>query len=357
VGKVKLLDRYVGKTVIVSILMVLLVLLILVAFGGLMEELGDVGEGEYTTADAFLYVLLIIPRRTYEIFPVAVLLGSMIGLGGLASNSELTAMRAAGVSLGRIVLSALRAGVVMMAVVIIVGELIAPNTEHYAETMRATRLSKQITLQSEYGFWARDGGSFVNIRQILPGARLKDIYIYEFTKEGKLRVATHAGFAQYRDNRWLLSNIHQSEFSDQGVTSKQMDSASWDSMLNPALLNVVVVRPTMLPAWGLYRYIRFMHENGQSAIPFEVAFWSKMVMPVVTLVMVFLSVPFVFGMLRTVGIGPRIFVGTLIGTGFFLLNKMFSHLAVVYELNPLFAASFPAFAMLALGFWVLRRVH
>ncbi len=353
----RVLDRYIGKTVIVSILIVLLLLLILVAFGNLMEELGDVGEGDYTTMDAFLYVLLIIPRRTYEIFPVAVLLGSMVGLGGLASHSELTAMRAAGVSLGRIVISALKAGVVMMVVVIVVGELIAPNTEQYAETMRASRISEQITLQTEYGFWARDGDSFVNIRQILPGARLKDIYIYEFSEEGKLRLATHAGFAQYRDNRWLLSDIRQSEFSDEGVVSRHLDNASWDSMLNPSLLNVVVVRPTMLPAWGLYRYIRFMHENGQSAIPFEVAFWSKIVMPLVTLVMVFLAVPFVFGVLRTVGIGPRIFAGTVIGTGFFLLNKVFSHMAVVYELNPLFAASFPAFAMLALGFWVLRRVH
>jgi lipopolysaccharide export system permease protein len=354
---VRVLDRYIGKTVIASILLVLLSLLILIAFGNLIEELRDVGDGNYTTVDAFLYVLLIIPRRTYEIFPVAVLLGSMIGLGGLASNSELTAMRAAGISLGRIVLSALKAGVVMMVVVVVVGELIAPNTEQYAETMRASRISEQITLQTEYGFWARDGESFVNIRQILPGARLKDIYIYEFSKEGKLRIATHAGFAQYRDNRWLLSDIRQSEFTEEGVVSKHLDNAAWDSMLNPALLNVVVVRPTMLPAWGLYRYIRFMHENGQSAIPFEVAFWSKIVMPVVTLVMVFLSIPFVFGVLRTVGIGPRIFAGTVIGTGFFLLNKMFSHMAVVYELNPLFAASFPALAMLALGFWVLRRVH
>lgn len=353
----RVLDRYIGKTVIVSILLVLLSLLILVAFGNLIEELRDVGDGNYTTVDAFLYVLLIIPRRTYEIFPVAVLLGSMIGLGGLASNSELTAMRAAGISLGRIVLSALKAGVVMMVVVVVVGELIAPNTEQYAETMRASRISEQITLQTEYGFWARDGESFVNIRQILPGARLKDIYIYEFSKEGKLRIATHAGFAQYRDDRWLLSDIRQSEFTEEGVVSKHLDTAAWDSMLNPALLNVVVVRPTMLPAWGLYRYIRFMHENGQSAIPFEVAFWSKIVMPIVTLVMVFLSIPFVFGVLRTVGIGPRIFAGTVIGTGFFLLNKMFSHMAVVYELNPLFAASFPALAMLALGFWVLRRVH
>jgi lipopolysaccharide export system permease protein len=353
----RILERYIGKTVILTILVVLLVLLILIAFGDLIEELGDVGEGNYRTADAFFYTFLILPRRAYEIFPVAVLLGSMIGLGGLSSHSELTAMRAAGVSLGRIVLAALKAGVLMMVLVVVVGELIAPEAEQYAETMRAAKQTKQVTLKTEYGFWARDRNSFVNIRQILPGARLKDIYIYEFTDEDELRLATHAGFAQYRDGHWLLSDIRQSEFSHDRVVSRQVESAAWDSMLNPALLNMVVVKPAMLPAWGLFQYIQFMHENGQSAIPFEVAFWNKIVMPLVTLVMVFLSIPFVFGVLRSVGIAPRIFAGTLIGTTFFLLTKMLGHMAVVYELNPLFSASFPALAMLGLAFWVMRRVH
>ena len=353
----KILDRYIAKTVVVTILISLLILLILVAFGDLMEELGDVGEGGYRMQDAFLYVLLILPRRAYEIFPVAVLLGSMVGLGGLSSHSELTAMRASGVSLGRIVLAALKAGVLMMVLVVVVGELIAPDAEQYAETMRASKISKQVTLKTEYGFWARDRNSFVNIRQILPGARLKDIYIYEFTDKDELRLATHAGFAQYREGHWLLSDIQQSEFSKDRVVSRQVESAAWDSMLNPALLSMVVVKPAMLPAWGLFQYIRFMHENGQSAIPFEVAFWNKIIMPLVTLVMVFLSIPFVFGVLRSVGIAPRIFAGTLLGTTFFLLTKMFGHMAVVYELNPLFSASFPALVMLGVAFWVLRRVH
>ncbi len=351
------LNRYIGKTVIINILVMLIILLAMVAFGNLVNELKDVGEGDYATADAFLYILMILPRRIYELFPVAVLLGSMVGLGGLASHSELTAMRAAGVSLYQIIMAVLKAGVVMMALVIVVGEFIAPVTEQYAESMRSSKISKQITMQSEYGFWARDGESFVNIRKILPGARLEDIYIYEFTEDGRLSIATHAAYAQYRDDRWLLSDIQQSIFSTDRVDSRKLETAAWESMLDPSLLNVVVVRPTMLPIWGLYRYIGFMHDNGQSAIPFEVAFWSKLVMPIVTLVMVFLAVPFVFGVLRSVGIGSRVFAGTLIGTTFFLLNKVFSHMAVVYELSPLFAASLPLLLVSGLSFWMMRRVY
>ncbi len=353
----KLLQLYIGKTVIVNIVIALVVLLGLVSMGTFLGELGDVGEGNYQASDAFVYVLMIVPRRTYEIFPVAVLLGSLIGLGGLASHSELVAMRAAGVSLRDIIFSALKAGILMMCIIVVVGEFIAPNTEQYAETMRASKLSDQITLKSEYGFWARDRNSFVNIRKILPGARLQDIYIYEFGDDRRLKVASYAAFAQYRDDRWLLNDIQQTQITSQGVISRKIERAAWESMLDPGVLSVVVVRPTMLAAWGLYKYIGFLHGNGQTAIPFEVAFWTKIVSPVMTLVMVFLAVPFVFGSLRSVGIGQRVFAGSIIGTVFFLMSKILSHMAVVYELNALFAATFPAFVMLGLAFWLFRKVH
>ncbi|AKH21769.1 LPS export ABC transporter permease LptG [Sedimenticola thiotaurini] len=353
----KLLDRYIGTTVLVGITLTLLILLVLVGFVTLMDELGDVGKGDYTTIDAFYYVLLALPRRAYEVFPMSVLLGSLMGLGGLANNSELVAMRAAGVSLARIIVSVLKAGVLATLMVLIIGEVVAPNTEQYAERMRASKMSQQITLKSKYGFWARDGSSFVNIRQILPGSQLKDIYIYEFSPDRKLEVSTHAGFAQYQDGSWLLRDINQTRFLDDHVESRTLEQATWDSLLNPNILNVVVVRPTMLPVWGLYQYIDFMQKNGQEVVVYEVAFWSKVIMPLVTLVMVFLAVPFVFGVLRSVGIGQRIFAGSLLGLAFFLMNKVLGHMAVVFSLNPLFAAALPTLVFLGLGFWFVRRVH
>ena len=352
----KKLDRYIGRTVVLSILVSLLVLLTLVGFITLLKEMDDVGRGSYETADALFYVLLILPRGAYELFPVAVLLGSLIGLGGLSSHSELTAMRAAGVSLARIIFSALKGGILVMLLVVFIGEVVAPKSENYAEVMRAERVAEQITLKSKYGFWARDGNSYINIRYIPSSSELKDIYIYEFTDNRDLKVVTHAGSALYQGNYWLLKDIRQSRFSEDGVASKQLDSASWDSLLNPDLIEIVV-RPSLLPIWGLYQYIEFMHENGQEARVYEVAFWGKVVTPLVTLVMVFLSVPIVFGALRSVGVGQRIFVGALLGIMFLMMNKAFANMAVVYQLNPLFASSFPGLLLLAVGLWFVRKQH
>ncbi|MCP4283491.1 MAG: LPS export ABC transporter permease LptG [Gammaproteobacteria bacterium] len=350
------LDRYIGRTVVLSILLSLLVLLTLAGFISLIDEMEDVGRGDYRIVDALLYVLLILPRGAYEIFPVAVLLGSLIGLGGLANHSELTAMRAAGISLVRIIFAALKGGFLVMLLVVFIGEFVAPNSENYAEVMRAEKIAKQITLKTKYGFWARDGNSYINIRYIPSSSQLKDIYIFEFLGNRELKVATHAESAEYKGDHWLLKDIRQSHFSKDSIVSTELESASWDSMLSPDLIDIVV-RPSLLPIWGLYQYIEFLHENGQEARVYELAFWSKVVTPLITLVMVFLSVPIVFGVLRSVGVGQRIFVGALLGTLFLMMNKAFANMAVVYQLNPLFASSFPGLLLLAAGLWFVRKQH
>lgn len=128
-------------------------------------------------------------------------------------------------------------------------------------------------------------------------------------------------------------------------------------MLDPGLLNVVSLNPHILPAWGLYKYIHFLHTNGQDAKTYEVAFWGKMVTPLVTLVMLYLSMPFVFGMLRSSGIGQRIFLGAMVGSGFFLMSKTFSYMAVVYDLNALFAAAFPGLLLFVAALFLSSRVN
>jgi len=352
----RLIDRYIGRVVVIGTLMVMFLLLTLIGFMELERELGDVGRGSYTIGKALLYVSLVLPRFAYEVFPVTALLGSLIGLGSMANHSELIAMRAAGVSVGRIVWAAMKAGLLLMLVAVLVGELLAPASEQLAQRMRGEAISGQITLKTKYGFWTRDGHSFINIRTVLPGAQLGDIYIYEFDDQHHLKVSSHAELARYEGDHWVLENIRQNEFLPDQVRIRTLQRAIWKSFLDPALVDMVMVEPNVLPVWGLHRYITFLHENGQQASEYQVAFWGKIVTPLVVLVMLVLSIPFVFGSLRTAGIGQRVFAGALVGVGFLVVNKAFAHMAVVYELNPLFAAAFPGIACLAVALWALRKV-
>jgi lipopolysaccharide export system permease protein len=352
---ISLLDRYIGRAVLLSIVAVLALLLVLVGFFEVIDELEDVKQG-YTSMMAYTYVVLTLPRYTYELFPVTTLLGSLIGLGALASNSELMAMRAAGISIGRIVAATLKSGLLVLLVVVLVGEYLAPRAELQAQQMKMQALSDQIALKTRYGFWSRDENTFINIRQILSNRVLADVWIYQYDDQQRLMRAIHAQRAVYEEGGWVLESVQQSAFSPQRINVTAVDRLPWPTRFKPSVLDVITVKPHMLAAWDLWRYIDYLKKNGQSAQTYEVAFWGKLVAPLVALVMLFLSIPFVFGSLRSVGIGQRVFIGAMLGIVFYLLNRAFSYLAVVYSLNPLFATLFPVLLFFAYALWKFRRV-
>jgi lipopolysaccharide export system permease protein len=352
----KILDRYLAGAVVGGALATLAVLLPLLGFFLLADEMDKVGDSGYMFADAVTFVALSIPRYAYQIFPIATLIGALIGLGSLASRSELVAMRAAGVSISRIVAAALKAGALLAVIAFLVGEGVAPVAEQKALQLRSEAQSGQATLNTPYGFWARDGNAFINIREILPGAYLRDVFIYEFDDRQRLTVATHADDAHYREKRWILDGISRSKISEDGVQVSRVTSASWDSLLDPALLNVVLVDPQALPVWGLFRYVRFMAANNQDAGAYGVAFWGKVVHPLLILAMIFLSIPILFGSARTTGMGTRVFLGILVGIGFYLVSRTFAYLALLYGVSPMVAAFTPPLLFLGVALWGLRRV-
>jgi lipopolysaccharide export system permease protein len=352
----KILDRYIGRAVISGTLVALAALVALDSFFSFLDELGDVGKGDYATADALYHILLTVPSRIHEMVPFAALIGALFGLGALAAHSELVVVRVAGVSVGRFVGSVLKAGLVIMVAAVVVGEGVAPPLEQYAQTRKAALQSQSTIFRSAHGFWVRDGLSFINIRDIFPGGRLGGINIYEFDRERRLRVASEVDGAVFQQQGWLLEGIRQSVIGEDGVETHAFQRAAWNSLLSPELLNVVVVKPENLTLAGLVRYIRYLRANGLESGFYEHAFWAKLTAPLAGLTMLVLAVPFVFGPLRSAGVGQRLMVGVLLGIGFHLLNRSFDHLGQIYDLNPLFSASFPSLAFLGGALVLLRRM-
>lgn len=355
--KMQILDRYIGRSVSISALVVMSVLLSLFTFFAFTDEVDKIGHGQYDTLEAVRYVLLTVPRLAYQLFPMVALLGSIIGLGLLASNSELTVMRAAGVSLGRIVWSVMKVGLLFVLLALVIGEGIAPSAERQAQALRSVAISDRLELGGRNGLWARDGNSFVNVREILPGERLGDIFIYELNDANRVTRVVHAESAAYRKGRWLLEQVVSSRISPKRVTSSSAPSELWDTRLSPDLLSVVTVKPNTLSILGLYQYVKYLHDNGLDADTYEQALWAKLMAPFITGVMVFIAIPFVFGPLRSVGIGHRVLVGALVGVGFHLVNQMFAYMGLVFGLNPFFTALFPAAVVFAIAVGFLRKVR
>ncbi len=352
----RLLDRYIGRTIVGAIVVVSLVLLGLFTFITFVEELQDVGTQEYGFLEVVAYVLMKTPRLAYDLFPVAALIGALMGLTALSRSAELVAMRAAGIPRGAIVLAVLKAGLLFVVLAIVLGEFISPYTEQYAKGYALAKKTSQVATRSGKGFWARDGNSYINIKAVLPGDRLEGVYIYEFDDDARLRTSTYADSANYADGQWRLQGIRQTEVGEYGVVAREIDQASWSSVLRPELLSIVAVKPEILSIWSLVRYIDYLESNNLETRLYRHAMWAKIFYPVATAVMVFLAVPLVLSSRsRSVSMGRRVMLGFLIGLAFHVGNQAAGNLGAVVDLSPFASAAAPTLVALAVGMLMLKR--
>jgi len=351
----RILDRHIGRTVVTTSLIVLFVLLALFTFMTFLSELKIVGRGHYGYLQALAYVMMAVPRLCYQLMPIAALLGGLIGLGMLANQNELTVIRAAGVSRLRIIRSVLQASLVLVAFSFAMGQWLAPRTEVFAQNHRAEALGEQPTLQTRSGLWYRDADSFVHIRSMESANLLLGIDIYVLDDHHHLREYRHAAKARYQDSGWVLYDVLRRVLDRDRVQEERLDDMVWSTTIEPDLLDVVAVRPESMAIWELNDYLDFLHANGLDASRHELAFWRQILTPVTTLIMVMLSIPFVFGSLRAVSLGQRVMVGALLGIGFYLLDQMSGYIGLVYGINPMVCALTPSLIFLVTAGALLRR--
>ena len=337
----KLIDGYILRTVIKATLLTLLVLTVLTFVLSLIEELDDVGKADYEFLDAFIVALSAVPRYIYQAFPLSALIGALLGMGGMANAGELNAMRAAGMTSGRILYAVLKAGVLLMLLVVLLGDVFGPPLERYGDQLRQHRLNKQVTFSSKHGFWAKDGRVFVNVHSLAPDGSLRNLLIYRFDENQELRQITAAGLGVQVDGGWLLRQVRQSIIEPDRINTRHYKELPWDRNIDPSVLSAASVSPYKLPVWDLYYQKRNLQARGQNAINYAVAFWNKFAVPLTTLGMLILALPMVMGSSRSVSAGQRIFMGILIGTVFFMINRGFGFTVIAMELPPVSIVFFP----------------
>ncbi|TRO14502.1 LPS export ABC transporter permease LptG [Ectopseudomonas mendocina] len=349
------LDRYIGTQVFFAILAVLGIILGLALLFAFIDELGDLNKGDYGLGQALWYVLLTAPRRAYEMLPMAALIGCLIGLGTLASNSELTIMRAAGVSIGRIVWAVMKPMLVLMLAGILIGEYVAPLTENQAQADRALAQGGGAAQSSKRGMWHRQGQEYVHINAVQPGGVLLGVTRYRFDDERRLLSASFARRAEYRDNHWMLSNVQTTLLHEDHSEVVNQREERWEIELNPQLLGTVVMAPEALSVTGLWQYIHYLGEQGLNNARYWLAFWTKVLQPLVTGALVLMAISFIFGPLRSVTLGQRVFTGVLVGFIFRIAQDLLGPSSLVFGFSPLLAVLVPAGICALAGVWLLRR--
>lgn len=353
-----LLERYLWKSVLSSILITWLSLALLDRFFAFLGELGDVSpETQYGNLQAAYYIFLGTPKLLYDYFPTATLIGSLLGLGNLAANSELTAMRAAGVSIRQIVMMTLKLGLLLVVLVFVLGEWVAPHTELSASSFKLRMQQKQLAIGNQ-GVWVKDGNRILNIAKLWSSDKMEGISIYEINPEaGRVDSITHAARAERDATGWMLYDLKRQNIQEDGVDQQVLAQVHEDNLVPEQVLSIAAVKPNQLAASELADFIRHQRANDLSSSRFEQAYWQHFTTPLSTLVMLIIAAPFVFGFQRNAGAGQRIFIGILIGIVFFLLNRTLGSVGIVYGIPPLLSATLPLLIFLSGGVWMLRRIR
>jgi lipopolysaccharide export system permease protein len=354
------LERYLARQIYVAVGFVFLGFLALFAFFDLIREMSDLGNGDYQLRQVFVFVLLSSPAHAYELFPIAVLIGTLYVLAHLAGNSEFTVMRGSGLSPRRAGFALAKIGLAFVVATFVIGEWLAPNAEETAQKVKLRAMSSLIGQDLLSGLWFKDENSFINVREARQANSLGGVRIYEFDADYRLSKMTSVARAEYQGAKtWKLVDVLQTRFTPEGPRTERAKELDWRSAVTPDMLDALIVRPERMSAWALHKYTQHLAGNKQKTDRYEIAFWKKLFYPLAALVMMALALPFAYMQARAGMVGVKVFFGIMLGIFFHMLNSLFSHIGLLHNWPPLAAAVTPSAAFLlsavAMMWWVERR--
>ena len=354
------LRRYLATEIAAATALVFAALVMLFAFFDLVEQIKDLGRGTYSMQRLLIYVLLSVPDHVYELVPFAALIGTLFALAQLVAGSEYTVMRTSGVSTVRFAVTLAGIGLAFALVTFAFGEFVAPPAQQLAQRLRSQAITGLVAQEFRSGLWIKDDRSFINVIEVLPDSTLNGVRIYEFDGGSRLRSVSFAQRGAYQSNRrWLLQEVTQTQFEDLKTSVRNIPQLEWQSVLDPDLIGVLLVKPEQMSAWNLYSFSQHLKENRQKALRYEIALWAKLFYPLTVVVMMVLALPFAHFHSRQPGVGAKIFVGIMLGILFHFLDRLFSHLGLLNDWPAFGSAVMPTVIFLSIAltmlWWQERR--
>jgi lipopolysaccharide export system permease protein len=353
-----LLFRYLTRQILGSFAMTLGALLLLFGLFDMIGELDQIHDQGYTASLAFLFVLLGVPGRIQELLPIAALIGAIFALVRLAMNSEFTVMRASGLSIGRLASHMALLGLLLGMANLVVGEYLAPPAERLAQQIKIRSTQGIVAQEFRSGLWAKDGHTFINIRQMLPDASLVGLRMYEFDDHFQLRRIRLADSAHWtNESLWELKNVTDTLIDVKGTQIERQHLAKWKSPITPDLLSALMVNPDRMALTTLWSYVNYLKNNQQKATRYEIALWNKLAAPLAAPVMLLLALPFGYQQPRSGKLGSKVLLGIMIGLGFHLLNRVFGHIGLLNDWPPVLSALLPLTLFSGAALLALWRVE
>ena len=353
-----ILDRYVVRAILGSVLLVLAVFLVLGGLFAFISQQGDIGVGHYTLLDALWFTLLNLPQQAYQLLPITAMMGSLLGLGALARGSEIVVLRATGMSVARLAAAALIAALVLIALEAVVGEFVAPQLQEAANQQRAFSQYGTISFGGGTGAWVRDGDLILNVARQSSSRQFGGMQVFQLSPTHQLLAVGHATRATAAGHdRWLLDHYTASHFAGDRVTVREPGRKVLHSDVSASFLGFTVQDPEQMTLRSLWQLIGYLHTNSLDAGQYEFAFWSRIARIFAIAFAVLLAVPFVLGSMRSAGAGARAMLALAIGIGFFLLQRLIESGTIVFHLNPVIVAWLPTALLATVTLLLLARAR
>lgn len=336
--------------------MVLTVLLAFVAIdfvSKMIAEADIIGKQDYTFAKVLQYLIYQIPLKSFEFFPIALLIGALMGLGRLASSNELTVMQTSGISRLRIGVLGFFLSFILGNIMLLITEFIGTDAYMYVENMRAEALQK-VGETGGNGLWAQDGNRFIYIGNVRSSGELSDIQIYELDDNMTFSKVIEADTANFNPGDWSLHNGTIKTFSDVSMQQQPFDSLQWENKLNNDILKLLLSDPKELSIRNLYKFISYQQANDIEPTTFILVFWQRLFAPLTAGVMFLLALPFVFSSQRSSSQGKKLFLGIILGIAYYISYSSISNIILLTGINAILGAIIPIVLFIGLSLLLLK---
>ncbi len=352
-----ILSQYMLRTIVAATALVLVVLLALAGLFEFIAELDD-AQGDYQTPRIVLYTLLRLPQLAFEMLPIAVLIGSLLGLGGLAANSEIIVMRSAGLSVRKLAGMVSMTGLVLLVVTGLLGEFIGPPLDYFARNMRLDARFEQDDDRLGNATWVRDGPVILHLERVSSEFEFGSIYMFLLDEDnGLASIARAENSGIDKEDRWVLENLRETRFQDDGVQVYESSLAIESFDIDAEVLGISLVKPQSLSGRGLMSYIGYLKRNSLDARRYETELWYRIARTATVIIMPVLALAFVFGSLRTGGAGARLLIGVVIGLAYYLASEMLANSGQVFNFEPAVIAWLPSAVLAVVTVIALNRIR
>ena len=348
------LKRYISRTVSSSVFIVLLVIVALDTISALVDQLGNM-NAQYGMADVVFTVVMEIPASIYEYLPLSCLVGCLIGLGVLASSSELVVIRASGVSVRQIIWAVMRPIFIFIVAGVLMGEYVSPYANQLADSFRTLSRETTDSSQAKRGHWNREGNEYMHFNAVLPNGKLFGITRYQFDDEGVLLETSYVESAIYQGNHWFEENGIVTSFGAEKVEQFTFTTREWHTEVSPELLNVLVLETNDLPMQRLKSYADYLDRQGLDSSEYRLIFWRKALQPLATTSLVVIAISFILGPLRQTTMGFRVFIGVIVGLIFQSSQQILAPTSYLMGFSPMYAVLVPIAISFLLGLALIKK--